>query len=248
VDDPHRLLDETWSSTNRDAISRNVSFGEMGAATPPRSSEWNRFACCGHYVGMTSQWFGEQPGEWERARAGDPAAFGALFDAHRDRVLWQAMRMVDSFHDAEDIAGLVFLEAWRKRDFVRLVDGSVLPWLLVTTNYVSRNFARSLRRHRHAMQMLPEPQHQQDFAGSVDERIDAEPRRAAVRAAFARLSPKEQDVVSLCIIGEMSTADAAEALGIPAGTVKSRLSRARRKLVDLTAELGDPTSVTGGER
>ena len=198
---------------------------------------------------MTSSVFGAADAdEWARARSGDPAAFGALFETHRDRVLWHAMRSVDSFHDAEDVAALVFLEAWRKKDAVRVVNGSVLPWLLVTTNYVARNFSRALHRHRSAMQSLPPARHHDDFAPAVNERIDAEPRRAAVRAAFGRLSATEQDVVSLCVIQGMTNTDAAATLGIPAGTVKSRLSRAKTKLAELTADLGDPTSISGGAR
>ncbi|MGH1525833.1 RNA polymerase sigma factor [Leifsonia sp. L25] len=198
---------------------------------------------------MTSSVFGaDDADEWARARSGDPAAFGAFFEAHRDRVLWHAMRSVGSFHDAEDIAALVFLEAWRKKDTVRIVDGSVLPWLLVTTNYVARNFSRARHRHRRAMQSVPAAGHHDDFAPAVNDRIDAEPQRAAVRAAFARLSAREQDVVSLCVIQGMTNADAASVLGIPAGTVKSRLSRAKTKLANLTADLEDSTSISGGAR
>lgn len=197
---------------------------------------------------MTSVFGADDADEWERVRSGDPVAFGALFETHRSRVLWHAMRSVGSFHDAEDIAALVFLEAWRKKDSVRTVNGSVLPWLLVTTNYVARNFSRSLHRHRRAMLKLPAARHHDDFAPGVNDRLDAEPRRAAVRAAFARLSAAEQDVVSLCVIQGMTNTDAAVALGIPAGTVKSRLSRAKSRLADLTAALDDPTSISGGTR
>ncbi len=195
---------------------------------------------------MTSVLGEAEPEDWVLARSGDAAAFGAFFRAHRDRVLWQAMRSVDSFHDAEDIAALVFLETWRRRDSVRIVNGSIVPWLLVTTNNVARNFSRTRRRHRHAMDSLPAPRHQDDFAPAVNDRLDGEPRRAAVRAAFASLSAKEQDVVSLCVIQGMQLADAAAALGVPLGTVKSRLSRAKAKLVDLTVDLVDSTSLAGG--
>lgn len=161
-------------------------------------------------------------------------------------MLWHAMRSVDSFHDAEDIAALVFLETWRRRDAVRVVNGSILPWLLVTTNNVARNFSRTRRRHRQAMDSLPAPQHYDDFAPAVNDRLDNEPRRAAVRAAFASLSAKEQDVVSLCVIQGVQLADAASTLGVPLGTVKSRLSRAKSKLAELTVDLADPTSIAGG--
>lgn len=198
---------------------------------------------------MTSSVFGDaEPDEWAAVRSGDAAAFGALFALHRERVLWQAMRSVRSFHDAEDIAALVFLEAWRKRDSVRVVNGSVLAWLLVTTNYVATNAARAHRRHRQAMESLPAGRHQDDFAPAVNDRIDREPQRAAVRDAFARLSVGEQDVVSLCLIQDLSLADTAGVLGIPIGTVKSRLSRAKKKLAELTVDLAGSNAIAGGAR
>lgn len=68
-----------------------------------------------------------------------------------------------------------------------------------------------------------------------------------MRDAFAALPPRDQDVITLCVIEELPLAEAAAALGVPVGTVKSRLSRAKRKLGDLT--LGTPESaLEGGAR
>jgi RNA polymerase sigma-70 factor, ECF subfamily len=189
-----------------------------------------------------------EPELWSRVRTGDPAAFGELFDAFRDRVFWQALRYTRVLHDAEDITALVFLEAWRKRPDVRIVDGSPLPWLLVTTNYVARNHARSQRRHVRAMARVAADREHPDFSSDLNEYLDDEPRRSAVRRAFMQLSSKDQDVVSLCIIEDLPLAQAATVLRIPTGTVKSRLSRAKRRLLELTTELTDAQSVAGGAR
>jgi RNA polymerase sigma factor (sigma-70 family) len=183
---------------------------------------------------------------WARARGGDPEAFGEVFDQHRDRVFGQALRLTRSAHDAEDVTALVFLEAWRRRSDVRVVDGSVIAWLLVTTNFVCNNTARSLRRHRAAMASLPQPEPNPDFSREVDARLDAEPRSRAARAAFAGLSKRDQDVVTLCVIEQLTATQAAVLLGIPAGTVKSRLSRAKQKLADLLSEFaGSETTIEG---
>ena len=91
---------------------------------------------------------------WRRAGAGDGEAFGQVFDRHRDRVFRSAPRLTRHRHDAEDVTALVFLEAWRRRAVVRIVDGSVLPWLLVTTGHVSQNAARARRRHTRALAAL----------------------------------------------------------------------------------------------
>lgn len=187
-------------------------------------------------------------GSWASVLAGDPDGFGSLYDTYRNRVFWHALRHTRSVHDAEDIAALVFLEAWRKRASVRLVDGSPLPWLLATTNNVARNAGRSRRRHQLALSRLPWPEDQEDFSSAADDRIDSAPRREAIRGAFAGLHARDQDVLSLCVIAEMPVAEAARVLGVPVGTVKSRLSRAKVKLATLIADLTADAATDGGAR
>lgn len=181
----------------------------------------------------------DEPDVLERVNAGDPDAFGALFDLHHDRVFRQAVRLTASIHDAEDVTAVVFLEAWRRRDSIRVVNGSVIGWLLVMTNFVFRNYARASRRYRDGLQQLPPPEHSPDHAAAVDDRIDRDARRAALRTALATLPRRDQDILTLCVLEELSTAEAAEALGIAPGTVKSRLSRAKSRLAEL---------MNGGER
>jgi DNA-directed RNA polymerase specialized sigma24 family protein len=60
---------------------------------------------------------------WRRSLEGDGEAFGALFDRHRDRVFGHACRLADTRQDAEDVVASAFLELWRRRAEVRLVDG-----------------------------------------------------------------------------------------------------------------------------
>ena len=85
---------------------------------------------------------------WHAALAGDTDAFVAIFDLHHHRVYRHALRMTANVHDAEDITAAAFLELWRRRKSVRMVDGSVLPWLLVTATNLAWNLARGLRRYR----------------------------------------------------------------------------------------------------
>jgi RNA polymerase sigma factor (sigma-70 family) len=171
---------------------------------------------------------------WHSARSGNSAAFGMMFDAHRDRVFGHALRLVRSVHDAEDVTAVVFLEAWRRRDAVRLVDGSIIGWLLVTANYTARNASRTRRRYEEMLRRIPVPSDTDDHADEIGARIDGEDRTATIREAFSRLSKKDQDVITLCVLEEMSVAQAAQTLGVPQGTVKSRLSRAKQKLATET--------------
>jgi len=159
---------------------------------------------------------------WGRALAGDGEAFGELFDRHRDRVQRHSRRLVNGHHDADDVVAVTFLEAWRRRDRVRLVDGSVLPWLLVTATFSAQNLSRGIRRHRALLGRLPAQADAPDHAN----RDEGGP----ASDALARLSLADRQVIVLCVLEGFSTDEAAQALGVPPGTVKSRLSRAKRRL------------------
>ena len=167
---------------------------------------------------------------WARAVAGDPAAFGTVFDRHQARVHGHALRLCRHRHDAEDVTAVVFLEAWRRRDAVRIVDGSVLPWLLVTTGHVAQTLARSTRRHRIALASLPPHPDVDDPADDVAARLDVVDRDRRLRLALEGLGTADRAVLGLCVLEEFPMAAAAEALGVPVGTVKSRLSRAKARL------------------
>jgi RNA polymerase sigma-70 factor (ECF subfamily) len=184
---------------------------------------------------------------WSRARAGDPASFAALFDRHRDRVFGQALRLLRTPHDAEDVTAMVFLEAWRRRETVRVVEGSIVAWLLVTTNNVIRNQSRSTRRYRSALAKLSHPEPQPDHGPDVDDVMDNTERTRVVREAFASLSAHDQDVITLCVIEELPLAEAAAVLNVPVGTVKSRLSRAKRRLGEITLAGLEPVLEGGAE-
>ncbi len=157
--------------------------------------------------------------------------------------------MAPTIHDAEDVTAATFLEAWRRRDSVRVVDGSIIGWLLVTANYLARNLDRSRRRYRILLEQMREPEHDIDPADEVASRLDAQSMDGRVREALSRLPKRDQDIITLCIVQQLSTAEAAAVLSIPTGTVKSRLSRAKKRLAaDVLATLDNETAHTGGAR
>jgi RNA polymerase sigma factor (sigma-70 family) len=172
-----------------------------------------------------------------RVRDGDPDAFGELFDSHARAVHGLAYRLTGNRQEAEEAVSLTFLEAWRLRAKVDPEGDSLAPWLLGITVNLVRNLSRANRRHQAAMARLPEPRAVPDFADEVVGRLDDTARLAAARSALARLRRDEQDVVALCVWSDLDYAAAAAALGVPVGTVRSRLSRARRKLRAMAGEL-----------
>jgi RNA polymerase sigma-70 factor (ECF subfamily) len=185
---------------------------------------------------------------WEKVRSGDADAFGVIFDLHHARVFRQARRLTETTEDAEDVTAMVFLEAWRKRGVVREIDGSIIAWLSVTATNIARNSRRSRNRNRALLFKLQgtrgQGSHTPDHSERVDARLDREALLSTTHRALSRLPNRDRDVIALCLIQGLSTADAAAALGIAPGTVKSRLSRARRRLsADVVAslEISPPT-------
>jgi RNA polymerase sigma-70 factor (ECF subfamily) len=163
-------------------------------------------------------------------RAGDHDAFGVLFCDHARAVYNHAFRLTGNWSTAEEVVSLTFLEAWRLRGTIRQDGGSLLPWLLGITLNVARNASRASRRHQAAMTRLPPARTVPDFADELAGRLDDAKQLKQVHAAIKNLRRTEQDVIALCVWAGLDYAEAAEALGIPVGTVRSRLSRARRKL------------------
>ncbi|MET9678308.1 RNA polymerase sigma factor [Streptomyces sp. NPDC006482] len=174
----------------------------------------------------------------DRFRAGDPAALGEAYDEHARVLYHYAYRVCGDRAAAEDVVSATFLEAWRCRGKVHADGGSLRPWLLGIATNVMRGAAREARRRDAALARLPERGVLPDFADDVLARMtDGEQVRAA-RAALARLRRREREVFTLVVWAGLDYAAAGEALGIPVGTVRSRLSRARERLRKLAdAEL-----------
>lgn len=174
---------------------------------------------------------------WRRAAEGESEAFGELFDRHAKAVYNFLFRRTASWSDAEDLTSAVFLQAWRRRADVVLDRDSALPWLLRTADNTVRNDWRGKQRYLRA---LPGFQslagHQPDHANDVAARLDDEREARELRRAIRRLPRSERQVVELCLWTGLDQQAAAIALDIPLGTVKSRLSRARKRLRGLTAE------------
>lgn len=177
-----------------------------------------------------------------RIRAGDPDAFGRLFDGHAAAVHRHAVRVTGNWSAADDIVSLTFLEAWRLRERVLPDGGSLRPWLLGIATNVTRNTSRAARRHRTALARLPPAAPVPDFAEEVTQRLADAEELAAAHAALSRLRRGEREVFTLCVWEGLDAASAAEALGVAVGTVRARLSRARRRLRELTERELDRTA------
>ncbi|RQX18663.1 RNA polymerase subunit sigma [Micromonospora ureilytica] len=182
-----------------------------------------------------------------RVRAGDPGAFAELFDEYARSVYNHAFRLTADWATAEDVMAATYLQAWRSRERVTEEGGSLRPWLLGIATNEARNHIRSNRRYRRVAAALlaydfTVPDHADEVAG----RLDDSRRIAAAIDALARLRRAEREVLTLCLWEGLDYESAAEALGVPVGTVRSRLSRARarlRTLVDAAPRAARPPVV-----
>lgn len=161
---------------------------------------------------------------------GDAESFAKVYDRHVRQVFVHCARQLGSGDRADDATAVVFLEAWRRRDDIRLVSGSALPWLLMTGTNVCRNLDRSARRHRRALQRLPPPVPDPDHSQSVTDAQAFATAHEPLTQALGTLSDTDRQVVSLCLISGLKYAEAADVLGLSYGAVRSRLSRARSQL------------------
>ena len=182
---------------------------------------------------------------WDRARQGDTAAFGDLFERHAKPIYNYCFRRTADWGLAEDLTSTTFLIAWRSVGREPLRAESALPLLYGIATNALRNGRRSTRRGREAVARLPlsraaEP----DFADEAVQRVDDVAAMRGLLDLFSRLPRREQDVFALVEWSGLSYEEAATALGVPIGTVRSRLARARERLRELAAASG-PEQSTG---
>jgi len=175
----------------------------------------------------------------------DRATFERVVRAHGERLRQFCFRRLGSWEAAEDAVAATFLQAWRHRKRVQLTQRTAPRWLLTVALNESRGSYRRDRRSAAAEARQPSSVEPVDHATSIEERLDDERRMQAILVEVAKLRPEEQDVLALVVFAEQSYEDAAEILGVPIGTVRSRLARARQRLA--AAERGD-TGQPGGAR
>jgi len=160
----------------------------------------------------------------------DPELFTAVYDRYiRDIYRYVAGRLDTQV--ADDIAAETFCVAFGQRDRFDPERG-LRPWLFgIATNLVARHRRKEARHYRALARTAPEPPadgHENRVVSAVTAQL-LQPRLAR---ALTTLSAGERDVITLVALSQLSHEEVAEALGIPYGTVCSRLSRARRKLQD----------------
>ena len=183
-----------------------------------------------------------------------PAAFGAIFDRHGSALLRFLARRVDPA-EAEDLLLEVFRIAFERRSAFEPDRDSARPWLYgIAANLVAKHYRSEARRLRAIARLSANRAVSDDPAERAVAAADAGARWTRVVHALGALPAAERQVLLLLAWEELSYDEIALALGIPVGTVRSRLSRGRARLAALTAGHDTTTTVpvrpcdSGGER
>ena len=180
----------------------------------------------------------DEAGLVRAAQAGDAAAFGEIVRRYQRPVYRVAYGLTRNAGDADDLAQETFVRAWQAIGRFRAGE-PLYPWLArIAMNQAMSLFRRRKRRPETALEPLLESGRQ--WGGGDDPAQDAERSEHAehLEAAFAGLTHEHQVVLVLRAVEGLSYEEIAGVLGVPPGTVMSRLSRAR---AELRARLGART-------
>jgi RNA polymerase sigma-70 factor (ECF subfamily) len=143
---------------------------------------------------------------------------------------------------ADDVAAQAFLVAFAAREKYQVSRPDARPWLYgIVSNLISRHHRAEHRRYR-ALARTGAQQVSEGHEDEVTGRLDAQAYRAPLAAALAGIPSTDRDVLLLVAWAELTSEEAGEALGIPAGTARSRLHRARKRLRAALAQTGTETA------
>lgn len=163
-----------------------------------------------------------------------PESFAALYDRHAPAIHRFAARRLGD-HVADDLVAETFLAAFRKRHLYELERPDARPWLYgIVTRLIGRHRRAEVRLWR-AVARSGASAFAEDELDRVEERLTAQTAGRALAGALAALGTGDRDVLLLAAWEELTYEEISVALGIPIGTVRSRLNRARRQV---RAELG----------
>ena len=174
----------------------------------------------------------------EQARRGDVAAYEELVRRYEQTAFRAAYLVCGDADEARDAAQEGFLRAWQALPRFR-AGAEPRPWLMTIVANVARNRRRGSGRRANLLVRVAQDRPSDGAAPSPEAAVLASERRELLLGAVNRLRDEDRLVISLRWFAELGEAEMAEALGIPRGTVKSRLSRAMTRLREtLAAEPG----------
>ena len=172
----------------------------------------------------------------------EPEQFAVLFDRHAPRIHRYVARRVGR-EVADDLVAETFLAAFGKRRHYDLRYADAGPWLYgIATNLIGQHRRDEARQLRLQRALAPEPEIP-GHAERVDAAVTAQATRGVLLAALAGLAAADRDVLVLIAWEQLTYQEVGRCLGIPVGTVRSRLHRARVKVREALAQAGPSTTL-----
>ncbi|HSI41277.1 MAG TPA: sigma-70 family RNA polymerase sigma factor [Xanthobacteraceae bacterium] len=161
------------------------------------------------------------------ARNGDRAAFAALFQHFAPRLKSYLIRAGAPAASAEELAQEALLSVWRKASYFDPAKAGAAAWIFS----IARNLRiDALRRQGRAARIEPDPSDEPDAVPGADSLLGLAERERHVRSALGALSAEQRRVIELAFFEDKPHSAIAQELGIPLGTVKSRLRLAMGRL------------------
>ncbi len=171
-----------------------------------------------------------------KAKRGDAEAFEYLLRTYETSVYRLALRMCGNAHDAEEVAQEAFVAAWRGLPAFRS-ESKFSSWLYQLTTNAAIDFLRREKRHKGAVPMDEEL----DIASPDTPHRAAEEAEVAqaLQQALMSLSEEHRQIFLLRQMRQLSYEEIGRVLGLESGTVKSRLSRAKKQLREILMQKGN---------
>lgn len=172
-----------------------------------------------------------------KAQQGDAEAFARLVEAYQGPVYRLALGMGLSPHDAEEVAQEAFVAAWRGLPNFR-GDSRFFTWLYQLTSHAAIDFLRREKRHGNTVELEQRPEIS-DGENQPEKIAEKQGEREAVAAAMRELTPEYREILLLRYMQELDYDEIATVLKLSAGTVKSRLNRAKARLKEILLRQGN---------
>jgi RNA polymerase sigma factor (sigma-70 family) len=168
----------------------------------------------------------------EAVGRGDDDALGVLYDRFGRLAYRLAFRILRDRALAEDAVQEAFLAVWRSADAYKRERAKPSTWILTVVHRRAVDLVRREQiRRGEPLEVAPEPS-----VGPVDEDAVLRDRRAAVQAALTELPGEQRQALELAYYGGLTQSELAERLGVPLGTVKSRMFAGLGRLRELLAD------------
>jgi RNA polymerase sigma factor (sigma-70 family) len=168
----------------------------------------------------------------------DAGALEALYDRYGRAAYSLALRILTDQTLAQDVVQEVFYSLWRDAGRFDAARGTVATYLLSMTHHRAVDVVRReehLRRWRttdERLELEPDPR------AGVEDQVEAEERRAGVRAALRALPTPQREALLLAYFGGYTQREVAALVGVPLGTVKTRMAAGMRKMKEALQDAG----------